>query len=201
MRCFKIPITILVSKIQAVLTGRICIWKQYPFTPNTGLKTAANTIKHPFKEKDIKLKGFTLLEVLISITILSFLSLLTARSIKEATRSKTRVQNQIDRSSLVYDAVNIMARDIQLAFNYRDINIQLYNAAQQVRQQRASQSQNNTQESNDLSRGPNDPQPRRSANNQNSQNSGESSTTISSQTRKNNHSFSRRRRTHGFYLS
>lgn len=88
-------------------------------------------------------KGFTLLEVMIAIMIMAFLSLFTVQAIQNALKAKTKVQKEIDKTSTLRDALRIIERDINMAFNYRDINIQLYNMAQKERQKKA-QTQNNT---------------------------------------------------------
>ena len=73
--------------------------------------------------------GFTLLEVIISIALMTFLTIFTAQSIQKAVQSRQKIQGQIDRDMELREAVNLVTRDIQLAFNYRDINIELYNKA------------------------------------------------------------------------
>lgn len=80
--------------------------------------------------------GFTLLEVVISMMILAFLSLFTVQSIQQALKTKTKVQKEIDKSSTLRDALRIMERDINMAFNYRDASIELYNKAQLERRKR-----------------------------------------------------------------
>lgn len=83
-------------------------------------------------------RGFTLLEVVISMMILAFLSLFTVQSIQQALKTKTKVQHEIDKNATLRDALKIMERDINLAFNYRDPAIQLYNMAQKERQKKGS---------------------------------------------------------------
>lgn len=87
--------------------------------------------------------GFTLIEVVISMMILSFLSLFTVEAIQRALKMKTKVQHDIDKNSMVRDALRIFDRDVNMAFNYRDINIQLYNMAQKQRQKAAQSGQMN----------------------------------------------------------
>jgi prepilin-type N-terminal cleavage/methylation domain-containing protein len=84
-------------------------------------------------------RGFTLIEIVIAMAILTFLSLFTAQSIERATRDKVKVQKQIDKNASVRDALRVMERDINLAFNWRDIRIELYNLAQDKRRQINSQ--------------------------------------------------------------
>ncbi len=81
--------------------------------------------------------GFTLLEVVIAMTILAFLSLFTVQAIQSALKTKTKVQREIDKTSTLRDALRIMERDINMAFNYRDASIELYNLSQKERRDRA----------------------------------------------------------------
>lgn len=82
-------------------------------------------------------RGFTLLEVIIAMLIMAFLSLFTVESIQRALKTKTKVQKEIDKNSGLRDALRIMERDINMAFNYRDINLELYNRTQLARQKKA----------------------------------------------------------------
>ena len=87
-------------------------------------------------------RGFTLLEVIIAVAILSFISIYTAQSIQSGIRSKVKISNTIEKDSLVRDALKVIADDISKAFNYRDINIELYNRAQDERKARATKKNN-----------------------------------------------------------
>ncbi len=82
-------------------------------------------------------KGFTLLEILVAVAILSVLSFYTAQSIQKAVQSKVKIQGDIERTSTLRDAIKIIERDIQTAFNYRDPNIELHNRAGKEREKRA----------------------------------------------------------------
>ena len=83
--------------------------------------------------------GFTLVELMIAITILAFISMFTAQSIRQAARSKVKIQKDLDVSSVARDALNILRADIRSAFHYRDINIELYNKAIAERKKRSTQ--------------------------------------------------------------
>ncbi len=85
-----------------------------------------------------KAPGFTLIEVIIAMMIMTFLSLFTAESIRRALKSKTKIQTDIDKSTTVRDALRVMERDINMAFNYRDPSIEVYNQAQKARQKAGS---------------------------------------------------------------
>ncbi len=85
--------------------------------------------------------GFTLLEVVIAVTLMAFLSYFTAQAIQRALKAKTKIQSDIDRNVALREALNFMVRDIQLAFNYRDVSIELFNAAQKQNVQAPRQTQ------------------------------------------------------------
>ncbi|MBX3022406.1 MAG: prepilin-type N-terminal cleavage/methylation domain-containing protein [Bdellovibrionales bacterium] len=84
-------------------------------------------------------RGFTLIEIMIAMFILAFLSLFTVQAIQKALQTKSKVQKDIDKNSTLRDALKVMERDINLAFNYRDIYAQLYNDAQDERRKKALQ--------------------------------------------------------------
>lgn len=77
--------------------------------------------------------GLTLLEVVIATAILAILSIYTAESVQNAVKSKVKVEKEVDRVTGVRDVLRIMERDINMAFHYRDINIDLYNLAEKER--------------------------------------------------------------------
>jgi prepilin-type N-terminal cleavage/methylation domain-containing protein len=78
-------------------------------------------------------RGFTLIEIIIAMFILAFISVFTVQSIQHALKTKAKVQGEIDKNSTVRDALRIMERDINMAFNYHDPYIALYNQAQDER--------------------------------------------------------------------
>lgn len=84
-----------------------------------------------------KQAGFTLLEVVIAIAILSFISLFTARMIQQGIKARAKIQDQIDRTGALSTALQLMSRDIERAFHYHDFNVELYNAAQAARKKKA----------------------------------------------------------------
>lgn len=70
-------------------------------------------------------RGLTLLEVLITLAILSVLMLFANRSIQSGIASKVKIQEQVDQMGRLRDALRIMEKDINLAFHYRDIETEL----------------------------------------------------------------------------
>lgn len=74
-------------------------------------------------------KGFTLLEVLISIAIMATLSILAAQSIQSAIKSKKKIQEQVEDLSRLRDGLKLLERDINLAYHHRDWEKELLKAA------------------------------------------------------------------------
>lgn len=68
------------------------------------------------------MKGFTLVEVVIAVSILAVLSLLTQQSIQQAVKQKTKIQGNLERSSELRSAFKVIERDIQMAFHHRGVN-------------------------------------------------------------------------------
>jgi prepilin-type N-terminal cleavage/methylation domain-containing protein len=92
-----------------------------------------------------KSKGFTLLELVIAITILAFISMFTVQAIQTAFRTKAKVQGDIDKTATLRDALRIIERDINMAYNYHDSYIELYNMTQKLRQKNAQTPNANNQ--------------------------------------------------------
>lgn len=61
-------------------------------------------------------KGFTLLEILLAITILSFVGTLIYGGFAQTSLNKQRVETDIDHSRIVHTALQRMAREISMAF-------------------------------------------------------------------------------------
>lgn len=70
-------------------------------------------------------RGFTMIELMITITILATLTLLTAQAIQQAIQTKVKLQGQIDDVSRMRDTVRLIERDVNLAYHYRDIEKEL----------------------------------------------------------------------------
>jgi prepilin-type N-terminal cleavage/methylation domain-containing protein len=66
-------------------------------------------------------RGFTLLEVMITIGILGTMTVLVAQAIQQSIKMKTKVTTQMDDVSHMRDAVRLIQKDINLAYHYRDI--------------------------------------------------------------------------------
>lgn len=70
-------------------------------------------------------RGFTMIELMITITILGTLTVMTAQAISQAIKAKIKLQDQIDDASRIRDAIRLIERDINLAYHYRDIEKEL----------------------------------------------------------------------------
>lgn len=66
-------------------------------------------------------RGFTLLELVIVMGILAFLSINIAVNIQNAFKARTRIQTKLEDFSRVRDALRIIEKDLNLAFHYRDL--------------------------------------------------------------------------------
>lgn len=84
--------------------------------------------------------GFTLLELIIAISIMVFIAAFTGVMIQRGLQSRVKVQKQVELQSSVRDALSLISRDIEMAFHYRDINVELYNMAQEDRKKAANKS-------------------------------------------------------------
>ena len=106
-------------------------------------------------------RGFTLIEVIVAIAIMSFLSLFTVQSLRRAIETKQKMQRDIDKNSTVRDAMRVIERDINMAFNYRDVGVELYNQAQDERKKLATTpvANNNNNNINNANKPPPPPPP------------------------------------------
>lgn len=73
--------------------------------------------------------GFTLIELVIALMLLTFLSVFTAQSIQRAIKDKTKLQADLDRSARLRGTLSVMERDLNLALNHRDLGVELHNLA------------------------------------------------------------------------
>lgn len=69
--------------------------------------------------------GFTLVETLVTLAIMSTLTVMTARTIQQALKSKVKIQDQIDNVTQIRDVVKLMEKDIQLAYHASDLEKEL----------------------------------------------------------------------------
>lgn len=89
--------------------------------------------------------GFSLLELMIAITIMATLTLFSSSSIQQAIKSRLKIQEQIDETSRVRDAIRLIERDVQLAFHYVDLELEFN---QSIRKYGTTNNQNNNANNN-----------------------------------------------------
>jgi prepilin-type N-terminal cleavage/methylation domain-containing protein len=70
-------------------------------------------------------RGFTLIEVILSMTILSSMMILVAISISRASKAKIKIQAEIESVSALRDAMRMIRSDINQAYNHYDYEIEI----------------------------------------------------------------------------
>lgn len=65
--------------------------------------------------------GFTLLEVILAITILTTLTILSTQAISRALKARTKIQAEVDDVSALRDSMRMIRSDITQALHYLDI--------------------------------------------------------------------------------
>lgn len=83
--------------------------------------------------------GFTLIEVMITVMILSILTVMSSQTLQQAIKNKLKLQEQIDDVSRMRDALKLMERDINQAFHYRDLEKELIAMNKKKQQQKQQQ--------------------------------------------------------------
>ncbi len=74
-------------------------------------------------------RGFTLIEIVISLMILSMLSILTTNAMRRALDNRSLVQNDVSRDAKLADAIRVFRSDVTNAYHFRDTATKLYNEA------------------------------------------------------------------------
>lgn len=86
--------------------------------------------------KNKNLKGFTLLELLIALSLMAVISITATQMLRTTTTKTKKITSDMDDLNRLRSAFNIIRTDLLKAFNYRDLNLFLYNEAQKERAQR-----------------------------------------------------------------
>ena len=68
-----------------------------------------------------KTRGFTLIEVMIAMTIMALLTVLISSAIRSATKNKRRLEARMESQTLLYDCLRIIKQDLEKAFHYQDV--------------------------------------------------------------------------------
>lgn len=64
--------------------------------------------------------GFTLIEVILAITILSTLAILSTQAISRALKARTKIQAEVDDVSALRDSMRMIRTDLNMAFHHQD---------------------------------------------------------------------------------
>jgi len=65
--------------------------------------------------------GFTLIEVLISMFIMSMLTILVSTTVRTSVQNKKKLEARVASETALYDTLRILRLDIERAFHYQDI--------------------------------------------------------------------------------
>lgn len=84
--------------------------------------------RHPPHTRNSQ-KGFTLLEVILAITILSTMTLISTLAITRALKARTKIQAEVDDISALRDSMRIIKADINQAFHHRDFENEILQLA------------------------------------------------------------------------
>lgn len=74
-------------------------------------------------------KGFTLLEVILAISILSTLTVLSTQTISRALKARTKIQAEVDDVSALRDSMRMIKTDINMAYHHRDFEKEILDLA------------------------------------------------------------------------
>lgn len=86
-------------------------------------------------------RGFTLIEIMVALLILSGLSLGMAFSVKSGLADRKKVQAQLSEESLVRDAMRLIVSDVAAAFHHRDYTVATYNKVLELRKKKMTGTQ------------------------------------------------------------
>jgi len=78
-------------------------------------------------------KGFTLLELLIALTLMSVIGITATQMLRSTTTKTKKLTHGMNELNRLRAVLTVMRTDFLEAFNYRDLNIFLYNQAQKER--------------------------------------------------------------------
>ena len=78
--------------------------------------------------------GFTLIEVILAMTILSSMMILVSISISRASKAKVKIQAEVEAVSALRDAMRMIRADINQAYNHYDYEIEILEQAKKKTQ-------------------------------------------------------------------
>ena len=89
-------------------------------------------------------QAFTLVELIIAMAILAALSLSTSRSLRSSAQLKTSLQAKIDQQARFRSVMNIIKKDISMAFHHRDVSLEILRDIKAREKQIIQQASNNS---------------------------------------------------------
>lgn len=85
-------------------------------------------MSHSISKFRTQIRGFTLLELVIAIMIMTVISVLTANGIDNSMKNKEKIHAQIERLATLRDGLRLVDVDIRRAFHFRDLNKEMIEA-------------------------------------------------------------------------
>lgn len=70
-------------------------------------------------------KGFTLIEVILAMTILSSMMILVSISISRASKAKVKIQAEVEAVAALRDSMRVIRNDINQAYNHFDFELEI----------------------------------------------------------------------------
>ncbi len=77
-------------------------------------------------------RGFTLIEVMITVAIMGVLSLLTYQTIRTTSVNRGKMQSLLKNETKLSDALRVMEHDVSRAFHYRNIHFEILKASREA---------------------------------------------------------------------
>lgn len=78
-------------------------------------------------------KGFSLIEVILAISILSTLAVLCTQALSRALKAKTKIQAEVDDVSALRDSMRMIRTDLNLAYHHRDFEKEIFDLVTKVK--------------------------------------------------------------------
>jgi prepilin-type N-terminal cleavage/methylation domain-containing protein len=88
--------------------------------------------------RSLRQRGFSMLEIVLALTILSFMFIFASRSMTNALRTRKKVQTEVSDVSSLRDAMKVIRGDIHQIYNHFDYEKELLNQISKSRQQNAA---------------------------------------------------------------
>lgn len=86
-------------------------------------------------------RGFTLIEIMVALVIMSGLCIVIAQSVKSGLEGRKKIQVDLREESLVRDAMRLMVNDVGAGFHHRDYTVSNYNKVLELRKKKRTNPQ------------------------------------------------------------